>query len=102
MTTQPVTIGIVGCGNISSIYLQNCTSFPSLRVLACADLMLDRAREQAEKYNVPRAYGVEELLRDPAACAREVGDFLDGRVCRNAPRRDVSAETPARGGAAAG
>jgi predicted dehydrogenase len=65
MTTQPVTVGIVGCGNISSIYLENCTRFPSLRVLACADLMLDRAREQAAKYNVPRAYSVEELLADP-------------------------------------
>jgi len=65
MTTQPVNVGIAGCGNISSIYLQNCTRFPSLRVLACADLMLDRAQAQAEKYGVPRVYSVEELLNDP-------------------------------------
>ena len=66
MTRQPVNVGIVGCGNISDIYLQNCTRFPSLRVLACADLMQERAAEKAQKYGVPNAYSVEELLADPA------------------------------------
>jgi predicted dehydrogenase len=66
MRTQPVNVGIVGCGNISGIYLQNCTRFPGLRVLACADLVVERAAEQAQKYGVPKAYTVEELLADPA------------------------------------
>lgn len=66
MTRQPVNVGIVGCGNISDIYLRNCTRFPSLRVLACADLVPERAAEQAQKYGVPKACGVEELLADPA------------------------------------
>ncbi len=65
MSNQPVNVGLVGCGNISSIYLQNCTRFPSLRVLACADLVLERAQAQAAKYGVPKACGVEELLDDP-------------------------------------
>ncbi len=63
--TEPVGVGIVGCGNISSIYLENCTQFPSLRVVACADLLLERAQAQAQKYGVPRACSVEELLADP-------------------------------------
>ena len=66
MSTQPVNVGIVGCGNISGVYLQNCTRFRSLRVLACADLVVERAAEQAQKYGVPKAYTVEELLADPA------------------------------------
>lgn len=65
MTTSPVTVGIVGCGNISSIYLKNCTRFPSLRVLACADLVQERAAAQAQTYGVSKAYGVEDLLADP-------------------------------------
>jgi predicted dehydrogenase len=65
MTTQAVTVGIVGCGNISDVYLRNCTRFPGLRVLACADLLPERAAAQAQKYGVPRSYGVEELLADP-------------------------------------
>ncbi|PLS77487.1 MAG: oxidoreductase [Chloroflexi bacterium] len=64
--TNPVNIGIVGCGNISSIYLKNCTRFPSLRVLACADLVLERAQAQATAFGVPKAYSVDELMADPA------------------------------------
>lgn len=63
--TTPVNVGIVGCGNISSIYLQNCTRAPQLRVQACADLVLERAQAQAQAYGVPRACGVNELLADP-------------------------------------
>jgi predicted dehydrogenase len=66
MTRVPVNIGIVGCGFISDIYLENCTRFPSLRVLACADLVIQRAAEQAQKYGVLKAYSVEDLLADPA------------------------------------
>ncbi|HEX6291918.1 MAG TPA: Gfo/Idh/MocA family oxidoreductase [Herpetosiphonaceae bacterium] len=66
MTTQPVTVGIVGCGNISDIYLRNCTRFPNLRVLACADLVAERAAAQAQKYGVPKACSVEELIADSA------------------------------------
>ncbi len=62
---QPVNVGIIGCGNISSIYLENCTQFPSLHVVACADLMLERAQTQAQKYDVPKAYSPDELLADP-------------------------------------
>lgn len=63
---QPVNIGIIGCGNISSIYLQNCTANPDLNVLAVADLDMARASGQAEKYNIPQALTVEQLLADPA------------------------------------
>lgn len=65
MATSPVTVGIIGCGNISTIYLQNCTKFPSVRVTACADIMLERAQAQAEKFGVPKACSVEELIADP-------------------------------------
>ncbi len=64
--TTPVNIGIVGCGNISTIYLKNCTRFPSLRVLACADLVLERAQAQAAAFGVPKACSVDELMADPA------------------------------------
>jgi predicted dehydrogenase len=58
----PVGIGIIGAGYISSIYLENCTTrFDNLRVVGIADLMMDRAREQAERHGV-RAMTVDELL----------------------------------------
>jgi len=61
----PVKIGIVGMGNISSIYLRNCVRAPNLDVLACADLLAERAQAQAQAFDVPRAYTVAELLADP-------------------------------------
>jgi predicted dehydrogenase len=60
----PVTVGVIGCGTISARYLQNCASWPILRVLACADLDLERARRCAQEHGIPRACSVEELLSD--------------------------------------
>ncbi|MGE5599835.1 MAG: Gfo/Idh/MocA family protein [Bacteroidota bacterium] len=59
-------IGLIGCGNISGIYLKNLTGlFPHTAVAACADLIPERARQKAEEFNVPKACTVEELLADP-------------------------------------
>jgi predicted dehydrogenase len=62
---SPVAVGVVGCGKISGIYLTNCSAFPNLRVLACADLDLERARAAAAEFGVPRVCSVQELLADP-------------------------------------
>ena len=61
----PVGVGIIGAGNISDQYLTNLTKFPDVKVIAIGDLMEDRAREQAAKYGVPKAGGVELVLGDP-------------------------------------
>jgi len=57
-------IGIVGCGKISGIYLQNLSTYAGIRVVACADIDVQRAEVQAERYGVPRACSVEALLSD--------------------------------------
>lgn len=57
-------IGIIGCGNISGIYLQADETF-EIETVACADLVMEHAREQAARYNVPRACSTAELLADP-------------------------------------
>ncbi len=38
-----VKVGIIGCGKISSIYMENCQKFEVLDLVACADLDLARA-----------------------------------------------------------
>jgi predicted dehydrogenase len=63
---KKLKIGIIGCGNISSIYMENCPKFPQLELVACADLDVSRAQSQAEKFGVPKACSVEDLLADPA------------------------------------
>ncbi|ABU60421.1 Gfo/Idh/MocA family protein [Roseiflexus castenholzii] len=61
----PANVGIIGCGNISGIYLENSRMFDALNVVAVADIDPDRAQARAAEYNVPKACSVEELLADP-------------------------------------
>ena len=65
MPLQPVKTAVVGCGIISSIYLQNLTTWDILDVVACADLDPQRAAAQAAKFHIPRALTVDEVLADP-------------------------------------
>jgi predicted dehydrogenase len=60
-----VQVGVIGCGNISPIYLKNGKRLEVLDIVACADLVMERARARAEEFGVPRACTVEELLADP-------------------------------------
>ena len=65
MSGQPTQIGIIGCGTISGIYLQNAQKFDDIQVAACADLRLAAAQARAEEYGVPKACSVQDLLADP-------------------------------------
>ncbi|MFC7642068.1 Gfo/Idh/MocA family protein [Streptosporangium lutulentum] len=63
--TSPLGVAIVGCGTISHQYLSNLTTFPDVRVVACADLDPDRAREVASRYGVPVATTPERAMAHP-------------------------------------
>ncbi len=57
-----VGVAVVGCGTISHPYLKNLTSFPDVRVLACSDLDLDRAKAVADQYDVPFVGDLDAVL----------------------------------------
>lgn len=60
---RKVKVGIVGCGNISSIYFENLNgTFVNTEVYACSDLDKGRAEHAAEKYGVPHVWTTEQLL----------------------------------------
>ncbi len=59
---EPVSVGIIGTGVISDIYLTNLsTMFDNTRVVAVADLLMDRAQARADKYGV-EARTVDDLI----------------------------------------
>ena len=60
----PVGIGVIGCGYISTTYLETLTAFPHLRVVGCADRLPDRAAARATAFGLP-ALAVDELLGHP-------------------------------------
>ncbi|MCJ7551179.1 MAG: Gfo/Idh/MocA family oxidoreductase [Anaerolineae bacterium] len=63
MTTK---VGIIGCGNISPIYLKNVQqTFKNIEVAACSDLIPERSQTKGTTYGVPRICTTEELLEDP-------------------------------------
>jgi len=63
---EKVKVGIIGCGNISGIYLKNMTGvFKILEVKSCADIDFERAKAKASEYPSVKAVTVEELLADP-------------------------------------
>lgn len=60
-----MNIGVVGCGNISDVYIRNLKRFHGLSLRACADIQLERAKQKADVYDIPKACSPEELLADP-------------------------------------
>jgi predicted dehydrogenase len=65
MAMKPAKLGIMGCGNISGIYCQNARKLEALDLVACADLILERAETRAGEFGIPKACAPEELLDDP-------------------------------------
>ncbi len=62
MSVKPVKVGVIGCGAISDAYF-SAKSFEILDFAACADIAIDRAKEKAEKHEIPVACTPEELLK---------------------------------------
>jgi predicted dehydrogenase len=58
-------VGLIGAGNISDEYLTSLGSYADVTVIAIADLDLERARAQADKYGITTACTTAELLAMP-------------------------------------
>ncbi len=59
-------LGIIGCGNISDIYLKNLTTiFENVTVQAVCDIDTAKATAQAQKYHIEKVLTLDEMLADP-------------------------------------
>ncbi|MDQ6918142.1 MAG: Gfo/Idh/MocA family oxidoreductase [Candidatus Dormibacteraeota bacterium] len=57
-------VGVIGCGNISQVYLRNLTAAPEVEVIACADTFPERAVARAAEFGIDRACSPADLLAD--------------------------------------
>lgn len=57
-------IGLIGCGNISDVYIENCARFPILEAVACADLVFEKAEAKARQHGLQARTAVQ-LMDDP-------------------------------------
>jgi predicted dehydrogenase len=62
MTRKNLGVGIIGCGNISTIYMQNMSKFSGIKLVACADMRADAAAAQAKLHGC-EALSIETLLQ---------------------------------------
>ncbi len=62
--TRPARVGIVGCGNVTDLYLPGVAPFESIELAACTDLDADRAAALAARGGFP-AVSLDALLADP-------------------------------------
>lgn len=62
---EPLRVGLIGCGRISDIYIQNCQTFPEIDLVACASLDLDESRAKAKQHGIERACLPDEIINDP-------------------------------------
>ena len=62
---KPAKVGVVGCGNISDIYLTNSAWLDMIEIKGVTDLRKEMANAQAEKYDIPTVYdSLESMLAD--------------------------------------
>ena len=62
---RPARVGIIGCGDVTNLYLPGCAAFASIELAACADLDMARATALAERGGFP-ALTPDALLADPS------------------------------------
>lgn len=63
--SRPFGVGVIGAGTISNQYLENMTRFPDLDVVIVADIIGDKAAEQAAAYGVPASGTPDDVLAHP-------------------------------------
>lgn len=63
--SERVKIGVLGCGVISTAYLQRVTNLDTVEVVACADIVKEKAAAQAEAFGVQEVCTPDELLAHP-------------------------------------
>ncbi len=58
---QTLKLGIIGVGNIAPAYIRGCAPFDVIKIVACADILVDRAQAFAAEHGIA-AYSVDDLL----------------------------------------
>ncbi len=58
-------VGLIGCGNISSVYLRVAQRFPEIEMIAVADAIAERAQARAQEFGITKVYTVDQMLDDP-------------------------------------
>ena len=65
---RKVNVAVVGCGNISGIYLKNLTElFANINIYVVSDLIEENAKSAAEEYHADKIMTLDEILEEANA-----------------------------------
>ena len=93
--TRPARVGIVGCGDVTGLYLPGCAAFPVIELAACADLDAGARRRPVGAGRVPGDVR-RGAARRPVDRGRAQPDAADGPRRRSRGRRSPPASTSTR------
>jgi predicted dehydrogenase len=63
---RKIKIAVIGCGSVSTQYLPHISKSPFVELVSACDIIPERARKAAEKYNIPNWYPhIDQLLAGP-------------------------------------
>ena len=64
---KKIRIAIIGCGSVSTQYLPHLSKAPHVELVSTCDIIYERAKAAALKYNIKNSYShIDELLKGPA------------------------------------
>lgn len=63
---KKVTVGVIGCGSVSTQYLPHLKKSPYVELVSVCDIIPERAKEASENYNVPNWFPhIDQFLAGP-------------------------------------
>ena len=81
-----VRIGVIGCGQIAQQHFKTYTQIPAVRIVACADIVEERATKSAEEFGIEHVYTTAQALLE-----RDDLDAVDVCLHNNYHRAAVEA-----------
>ncbi|MBN1561338.1 Gfo/Idh/MocA family oxidoreductase [candidate division KSB1 bacterium] len=60
---RKIRVGVIGCGSVSHSYLPHLAQCPYAELVSACDIIPERARAQAERFNIPNHYPhIDQML----------------------------------------
>ena len=68
----PIRVGVIGCGKISAAYFSGLKPYGIVDVVACADLVEDRASEKAEEFEILSRAGCDGCFDESSISGTQI------------------------------
>jgi predicted dehydrogenase len=62
-----IRVGVIGCGSVSNMYLPHLSRSTHVELVSACDIIVERARNQAERFRIPNVYpNIDQMLAGAA------------------------------------